>query len=128
MYMSQVNGYLEQIPMLEYKKAWPIAVMIAQLGNFQGGRQKRKPKKASDSVPYKPEDFFSYMWFAQYQPYLELTGKRKDAPLGVDTETAQLIVGLNTTGEGGLKGSRLESWMIAALSDIWEEIVEKAEG
>jgi hypothetical protein len=128
--MSQVSGYIDEIPMLEYRRSWPVAVMIAQFGNFSGGRPKSKPKKAPDSVPYKPEDFFPYMWFAQYGPYLESVDKEsgKKSNMGIDTETAKLIVSLNSREIGGKQMSALEPWMVAAFGPAWDEIVRAAEG
>jgi hypothetical protein len=52
--------------------------MIAQMGNFQGGRSRKKAKKSADTVPYKPEDFMTWLWHARYKPYMELTGGRSE--------------------------------------------------
>jgi hypothetical protein len=128
--MTQVSGYMEQVSMLEYRRHWPVAVMIAQQGNFQGGHSTKKAKKQSDTVPYKPEDFMPYLWHANYKPYMELTGeKAKGEPkMGVDVETAQLIVSLNSHEAGGKRSSLLEPWMVAAFGPAWDEIVRAAEG
>lgn len=119
--MTQLDGYIENIPMLEYRAAYPMAAMMAHAGNLMGGRPKKPPKKSSDSTPYKPEEFLA--WFAHYEPYLELTGRKGEAALGVDAETARLVTTLNTTLEDGTRGSRLEPWMVACLNPIWDEII-----
>jgi hypothetical protein len=128
--MTQLNGYMEQVPMLEYRRSWPVAVMIAQQGNFAGGRSTKKAKKQSDTVPYKPEDFMPYLWHANYKPYMELTGEKAKGELkmGIDAETAQLIVSLNSREIGGKRMSALEPWMVAAFGPAWDEIVRAAEG
>jgi hypothetical protein len=128
--MTQLNGYIEQVQMLEYRRHYPLAVMIAQQGNFAGGRSTKKAKKQTDTVPYKPEDFMPYLWHANYKPYMELTSeKAKGEPkMGVDVETAQLIVSLNSREVGGKRASLLEPWMVAAFGPAWDEIVRAAEG
>jgi len=83
--MTQVSGYIEQVQMLEYRRHWPTAVMIAQMGNFQGGRSKKK-SKVSDSTPYRPEDFMPYLWHANYKPYMELTAGEKSGIDAVDAD------------------------------------------
>jgi hypothetical protein len=111
--MTQVSGYMDQVQMLEYRRHWPTAVMIAQQGNFAGGRSTKKAKKQTDTVPYKPEDFMPYLWHANYKPYMELTGEKgKDEPkMGIDAETARLIVSLNSREVNGKRSSALEPWM-----------------
>ncbi len=112
--------------MLEYRRHYPTAVMIAQTGNFQGGRSTKKAQKQSDTVPYKPEDFMVYLWHANYKPYMELTdGKKDEKKMGMDVETARLIVALNVREVEGKRASLLEPWFIQALP--WSEIITLTE-
>lgn len=105
--------------MLEYRRAYPIAAMMAHAANLQGGKPRKKPKKDYAHTAYRPEEFLS--WFARFEDYLEMSGFT-DETLGIDEETAKLVVQLNTTKTDGSRGSRLEPWMLAAMP--WDEVVK----
>lgn len=102
--------------MLDYRRAYPIAAAVAHALNAQGGKPRKKGKPDYTRTAYRPEEFLS--WFARFDPYLEMAGFA-DQSLGIDEETAKLVVALNTQ-----KPSKLESWMVSVLP--LEEIVRAA--
>lgn len=120
MYPDQVDMYLAQVPRLLYMQHYPIASAMASWGNSQGGKSKGGKTLAPEKT-FKAEDFLFHM--AHYQPYLN-SEKPVVQHMGVDQETARLILDLNTFEEGGKRKSKLEAWMVGALADVWDEILK----
>lgn len=121
---DQVDMYLTQIPRLLYMQHYPLAKAFADWANANGGKSPKGGKKLPESQLFKPEDFLFHM--AKYSPYLEEDAKPTQS-MGIDPQTAKLIVTLNMHQQGGKRASKLEPWMIAAFGGHWGEIVEVAE-
>lgn len=95
----QVAYFLEHLPEVEMRRAWPVAQLEAAIKNALGG--KRPSKKKSDEPPLQPHELFNTL---ETLPYYARPAWAEDASVSIAPDAAKAF----------LKHRRdLPAWVIA---------------